>query len=107
MLADPIAYVCVCVSAPFSSSLFRIYLGLYSRGPLKPLKGEGLKWVHPPLAHLWVLYKGGGGGGGVGPRLRPFRYQYRIPVSVTVTVSGTVKVLNGTRYRHPHVGIGN
>ena len=31
-------------------------------------------------------------------RLRPFRYRYRIPVSVAVTVSGTVKVLNGTRY---------
>ena len=39
-------------------------------------------------------------------RLRPFRYRYRIPVLVAVTVSGTVKVLNGTRYRHPDVGIG-
>ena len=39
-------------------------------------------------------------------RLRPFRYRYRIPVSIAVTVSGTVKVLNGTRYRHPDVGIG-
>ena len=34
-------------------------------------------------------------------RLRPFGYRYRILVSVAVTVSGTVKVLNGTRYRHP------
>ena len=35
-------------------------------------------------------------------RLRPFRYRYRIPVSVAVTVSGTVNVLNGTRYlRYP------
>ena len=40
-------------------------------------------------------------------RLRPFRYRYQIPISVTITVSGTVKVLNGTRYRHPNVGIGN
>ena len=31
-------------------------------------------------------------------RLRPFRYRYRIPVSETVKVSGTVKVLNSTRY---------
>ena len=31
-------------------------------------------------------------------RLRPFRYRYRIPVSITIMVSGTVKVLNGTRY---------
>ena len=31
-------------------------------------------------------------------RVRPFRYRYRIPVSITVTVSGTVRVLNGTRY---------
>ena len=31
-------------------------------------------------------------------RVRPFRYRYRIPVYVTVTVSGTVRVLNGTRY---------
>ena len=43
----------------------------------------------------------------VGYRLCPFRYRYRIPVSVAVTVSGTVKVLNGTRYRHPDVSIGN
>ena len=40
-------------------------------------------------------------------RLRPFQYRYRIPVSVAVTVSGTVNVLNGTRYQHPDVGIGN
>ena len=39
---------------------------------------------------------------GTEDRLRRFRYRYRIPVSVAVTVSGTVKVLNGTRYlRYP------
>ena len=42
----------------------------------------------------------------MGSRLRPFRYRYLTPLSVAVTVSGTVKVLNITRYRHPDVGIG-
>ena len=31
-------------------------------------------------------------------RVRPFKYRYRISVSVTVTQSGTVRVLNSTRY---------
>ena len=58
VLADPITCVRVCVYVLFFFP-FRVYLGLYSEGPLKPLKGEGLKWVHLPLAHLWAPYKGG------------------------------------------------
>ena len=49
VLADPITCVCVYVLFFFP---FRVYLDLYSGGPLKPLKGEGLKWVRLPLTHL-------------------------------------------------------
>ena len=65
-------------------------LGINSGGPVCGVEGATTTTVCMRILRRTVLLHV------VESRLRSFRYRYRIPVSVTV--SGTVKVLNGTRY---------